>query len=224
MEHESLDTIPELPSLNPGLTLLEADEQTAGALQSLVLDHILLDDTPAFWIDSRGHATTQSLAQLAPSRRVLDRIMVARAFTAFQHYSLVEDLTTDLTPETALLVLPAIDWFYANDDLRRGEGDEMLSHALASLRDLAADHELPILVTQAAPSDIATNISDYADAHLECTMTQFGPRFVGSDFETLIFECSGGVQTTLAFWRRVLQSRHSMTHESHPEVAVHGSH
>jgi len=49
---------------------------------------------PAFWVDANGHATTTTLSQIAPSRRLLDRIHVARGFTAYQHYGAVSDLPT----------------------------------------------------------------------------------------------------------------------------------
>jgi len=56
------------------------------------LDHLLLHDGPAFWVDANGHATTTTLAQIAPSQRLLNRIHVTRGFTAYQHYSAVCDL------------------------------------------------------------------------------------------------------------------------------------
>jgi len=47
---------------------------------------------PPFWVDANGHATTTTLAQIAPSQRLLNRIHVARGFTAYQHYGAVCDL------------------------------------------------------------------------------------------------------------------------------------
>ena len=126
MSLSQTDDVPQLPQLEPGLTLLDGPERATGPLQSLVLDHVLLAEGEARWVDARGHAATTTLARIAPSRRTLDRIQVARAFTAFQHYSLVETLVETVTPETALVVAPAVNWFYATDDLKAGEGAEML--------------------------------------------------------------------------------------------------
>jgi len=79
-----------LPSVEAGVTLLDVDSSRGvPILQSLVLDQLLLDDGPAFWVDANGHATTTTLAQIAPSQRLLDRIHVARGFTAYQHYGAV---------------------------------------------------------------------------------------------------------------------------------------
>jgi len=70
-----------LPSLDDGVTLLDVEGgRGVPILQSLVLDHLLLHDGPTFWIDANGHATTTTLAQIAPSQRLLDRIHVARGF------------------------------------------------------------------------------------------------------------------------------------------------
>ena len=57
-----------LPSLDDDITLLDIDGgRGVPILQSLVLDHLLLHDSPAFWVDANGHATTTTLAQIAPS-------------------------------------------------------------------------------------------------------------------------------------------------------------
>ena len=82
-----------LPSLDTGLTLFEYQGgRSVPILQSLVLDHLLLSDGPAFWVDSHGYATTTSLAQITPSQRLLNRIHVARSFTVYQHFAAVRSL------------------------------------------------------------------------------------------------------------------------------------
>lgn len=231
--------MPKLPELDDGITLLTVDGRSRGALQSLVLDRLLSSEGNALWVDSRHNARTTTLATVAPSRRTLDRIRVARAFTAFQHYSLVEDLEATIDERTSLVVVPAIEWFYANDDLCQGEGATMLDAALGRLDRLATTHEIPVLVSRAARDGVRTtgdgvratggNVGDrvdaYCDARLECVRTPFGPRFTGETFETLVFECEGGVQTTFAFWRRVLERRHAARlSEASREVATVGTH
>lgn len=208
MQSTSTDTMPELPSLDPEVTLLTSDGRATGALQSLVLDHLLLSEGEALWIDAASNAATTSLARLSPSRRILDRIRVARAFTAFQHYSLVDDLEHAVTPDTSLVVAPAVEWFYANDDLTAGEGQEMLDRALELLADLSAAYDVPVLVSRHASGTLGRVVEAYADVELECVITEFGPRFSGAAYETLVFDCDGMIQTTLAFWCRVLEDRH----------------
>ncbi|WP_267643511.1 hypothetical protein [Haloarchaeobius amylolyticus] len=193
---------PELPTLNPGVTLLEADERVTGALQSLVLDHVLLESGTATWLDAHGHATTKPMAQLAPSMRALDRIEVARAFTPWQHQSLLFDTPEFIDDDTTLLVLPAFDAFYGDDDLRRGEGDAMREAGPDIVEALADEHELPILLTRKRVDSFSQPMRDLAGEVLECERTQFGPRFSGGEFETLVYPLENGdVQTTLAFCR-----------------------
>lgn len=215
---------PTLPQLDPGVTLLTAGAGTTSALHSLVLDHVLLSEGQALWVDSHGRAATTSLAKLAPSRRTLDRIHVARAFTAFQHYSIVEDVPAAVTDDTALVVAPEVEYFYANDDLRGGEGKTMLAAALEQLSDLATAADVPVLLSRHAPHGLGEVLTEHCDETLACTRTRFGPRFTGEDFETLVYECAGGTQTTLAFWRRVLQQRHADRLPAPTEVSARGTH
>lgn len=225
MEPTDLAENIEFPSLEPGITLLSMDDRATGALQSLILDHLLLYSGDAYWVDARNNAVTTTLSQVAPSMRVLDRIQVARAFTAFQHHSLVTGLTDAVDTVPSIIVLPDVDWFYTGDDLARGEGQRMLTDVLEMLTGIATDLQLPVAVSRAGAGEAGDQVAAAAETVIECTLTQFGPRFSGSEFETLMFDCGTGVQTTLAFWQRVLHARHpQQISEPGPEVSAIGSH
>lgn len=225
MDPAEIDSEVEFPSLDHGVTLLSADDRATGALQSLVLDHLLLNDGDAYWVDSRNNATTTTLAKIAPSRRILDRIQVARAFTPFQHYSIVADLPGEITDSTSMIVLPAVEWFYSGDELHRGEGAAMLEGVLDTVSTIAAQRGIPVVISRHSTDRSDDIIDDAVDTEIECTFTQFGPRFSGSEFETLLFDCGTGVQTTLAFWQRVLRARQSqLVGDASPEVTPIGSH
>jgi hypothetical protein len=217
----------ELPTLNNGIHLLETDSRTSGALQSLVLDHLLTRGAPreAVWVDSHGNGSTQPLARLAPNRRVLGRIAIARGFTAFQHYSLLKDLAARVTDETALVVLPEFDWFYRHDDLHHGEAERMVSAGVSLVEDLHRRSDVPVLVTQTAEDDLSQPTRTAADEVIQCKQTRQGPRFVGEDFETLVYPGNGYVQTTIAYWNRILSARHPEAGQStvQPEVAAVGA-
>ncbi|MDS0301189.1 hypothetical protein NDI76_20850 [Halogeometricum sp. S1BR25-6] len=200
---------PELPTLEPGVTLLETESRTSGALHSLVLDHVLLESGSALWVDARGNGTTQPIAELAPDMRVLDRIRIARAFTPWQHYSLLEDVPSELTAETTLLVLPDVDAFYRNEDLSPHKAGQMFSEAFQHVVDIAETYELPVLVTRMDDDTFSVPVENASTTILQCEQTTFGPRFSGEEFETLVYPVGDGiVQTTFTFWRRVLASRH----------------
>lgn len=220
--------LPELPDLDAGITLLETDSRSREALHSLVLDHVLCEDNPAYWIDTHGHATTRPLGTLAPNPRVLDRIHVARGFTPFQHYTLVEDFTTHASRiQPGLLVVPALDGQYRGDEVRQTEGREMLLRTLAMLAGVARRRDLPILVTRTGADEFAAPVEAVAAETIRFEQTAMGPRFSAQDFETLVYPAGRGyVQTTLAFWQRVLSARqpiHEVTTSETPGVTASGA-
>ncbi len=221
------------PTLEEGITLLDISESRGvPILQSVVVDHLLLNDGPAFWVDANGYATTTTLARIAPSRRLLNRIHVARGFTAYQHYAAVSDLpaavrqpshtsTGGFTPNTAshsrsqsstpsLIAVPAIDARYRDEDsLDAGDSKTLQARTVAQLSTYASEYEIPILVTRTASDKFTEPITTAADKHIECEQTKMGPRFVGEDFETLVYPVDGGTyyQTTFAYWRQLLAAR-----------------
>ncbi|WP_273837116.1 hypothetical protein [Halococcus sp. PRR34] len=227
MSHRPIQDVPELPSLDAGIHLLDVDDRTAGALQSLVVDHLLTDShgETAVWVDSRGNGSTQPIARLAPGKRVLERIEIARGFTAHQHYSLLESLAEQVGTETALVVLPDLDWFYRSDDLYSSEGERMLAEGIALIEDLCQQREITILLTRTAADGFSQPIRNVAGGVIECELTSQGPRFVGEGFETLVYSGSGFMQTTFAYWNRVLSQRHpeAIAPTSQPEVAAVGA-
>ena len=225
-----------LPSLDDGLTLLDvAGGRGVPLLQSLVLDHLLMHDGPAVWVDANGHATTTTLARIAPSWRLLNQIHVARAFTVFQHYGAVCDLPTavnqsiqastadtgaagrrapgrdeDTSPHTpALIIAPAVDAQYRADDTL-GETHAKTIHArtLARLATYADRYDISVLVTRTERDEFTEPVATVADHRLECRQTRMGPRILGEDFETLVYPVDDGVyQTTFAYWRQLLEAR-----------------
>ena len=225
------------PSLDDGITLLDVDgSRGVPILQSLVLDHLLLHDGPAFWVDANGHATTTTLAQIAPSQRLLDRIHVARGFTAYQHYGAVCDLPTavnqsirkstavtgnggrqsmshneDTSSHTpSLIVVPAVDAQYRNDDsLREPHAATLQTRTLARLATYADSYDVPVIVTRSTVDEFTAPVTTAANHHIECKQTQMGPRFVGDEFETLVYPIDDGAyyQTTFAYWRELLAAR-----------------
>lgn len=226
-----------LPSLNPGITLLDIeDSRGVRLLQSLVLDHLLLNNGPAFWVDANGHATTTTLSQIAPSQRLLNRIHIARGFTAYQHYGAVCDLSTAVnksirtsTADTvaagrqalvrdedtsrhtpSLIIAPAVDSQYrADDTLGETNAKTLQARTLARLSTYAEGYDIPVLVTRNERNEFTEPVATAADHYLKCEQTRMGPRIVGKDFETLVYPVDDGAyyQTTFAYWRQLLAAR-----------------
>jgi hypothetical protein len=202
---------PELPTLDPGVQLLDvqADGRAAATepLAALVVDHLLTAGGRACWVDAGGHARTGPLTRLAPGPRLLDRVRVARGFTAHQHAELVRRLAAQVDEETALLVVPALDARYREDEAANGRA--LLLRSLARLARLAREHAVPVLVTRTAVDEFAAPIDRAAERTIACEPTRFGPRFRAEGFETLVYpQGDGTAQTTLAFWQSVLAARH----------------
>ncbi|WP_224332645.1 hypothetical protein [Haloprofundus halobius] len=141
--------------------------------------------------------------------RVLDRVHIARGFTPWQHYSLLTDLSDEITNDASLVVLPEFDWFYRTDDLRRGEGERMFSEAVSRVAELLDDVEVPILLTLSERDGLIEPLHDAVSETVECELTKYGPRFSGDSFETLVYPLENGmVQTTIAYWNQILAARH----------------
>ena len=199
--------MPELPALSTGFHLLETAGRAVGPLHALVLDHLLLEGGTAVWVDANGHGTSIHLADVAPAARVLDRIRIARGFTAFQHHALVRDAVDELD-DAGLIVVPAVDAHYRADDIRGAEPGTLLLQSLSRLAQYARERELPVLATRTAADAFSAPVERLADGVIAVEQTAFGPRFRGPDFETLVYPERGPtVQTTLAYWAQILEAR-----------------
>ena len=219
------ERIPELPTLEPGLQLLRTDddEPPVRPLQSLVVDTLLLGSSggTAVWIDALDHARTDTLTTLAPSSQILDRIHLARGFTAYQHAAIVERLfealqsptahTSDqqITPdEVSVIVCPAVDALYRADDVGSETARELLYRVLARLQTLARQLEVPVLASQWQRDSLSEPFANAADGTITCRRTDHGLRFETPDTETLVYPLDdGSVQTTLAYWVEILDAR-----------------
>ena len=199
---------PTLPSLDPGVHLIDVDERAVGTIQSLVIDHVLTGaGRTAVWVDSNGLATTSCLTRLAPSMRLLDRIDVARAFTPYQHHSLVSQLPEVVDDTTTLVVAPEFEYHYRSPDMRFSVARDLVEDGVETLTTLARSHEIPILLTRETAAPLSAPLVEAADSILDCELTRFGPRFVGEAFETLVYPVDGGFQTTLSYWAEILSVR-----------------
>jgi hypothetical protein len=151
--------------------------------------------------------------RLAPSRRLLRRVHVARAFTPYQHFELATTLgerVEQFDADPSLVVCPALDALYDTDETSEPVGETVLARAVAGIKRVAHEHDASLLVTHVGDPDVdryADIVSTAVPATLQCEQTRFGPRFVGDEFETLVYPDSMGMQTTLAFWQQVLAHR-----------------
>ena len=206
----------DFPDLTPGITLVDVDDDLGVIpVQALLLDRVLAGDGPAFWVDGANGANTTRLPALAPADRVLNRIEVARGFTAHQHTSLLDRLAgrLDAQESPSVVVATGLDRMYRTADIGSELAAQMFIRAIASVARIARVHDVPVIVTRRREDDFSRPLRRAATTHLQCRATRFGPRFedAGGDVETLVYHTADGwMQTTLAYWREVLEHRARM--------------
>ena len=217
--HTSRRPTADLPALESGVTLVDVDDDLGVTpVQALLLDHVLGGDGGAYWVDGANRANTTRLRELAPVDRVLDRIDVARGFTAHQHTSLLDRLAgrLDARGPPSLVVATGLDGIYRGADVEIELATQMFIRAIASIARIARVHNVPVVVTRCREDNFSRPLRRAAGTHLQCRASPFGPRFedAGGDMATLVYHTDDGwMQTTLAYWQEVLEHRARM-HEA----------
>ncbi|WP_248518163.1 hypothetical protein [Salinarchaeum laminariae] len=191
----------QLPTLDPGVTLLETDDAPT-ALYRLVGRH-LADattdtDGPAYWLDARNTASPATIREHAPGSATRS-IRVARAFTGYQHYEFVRALPGRVAPGASLIVVPNVGALYAEDDVPESEADAMVDVTCSLLAAVANGFDVPVLITAPAPT-YREQIRAVADHTLTAERTRAGLRVEGADFQTDLYLDDWGYQTTIPYW------------------------
>lgn len=161
----------DLPELTPGGTLIDVDDDLGVTpVQALLLDHVLGGDGPAYWVDGANRVNTTRLRELPPADRVLDRIEVARGFTAHQHTSLLDRLAErlDAHEPPSLVVATGLDGMYRDADIEGELATQMFLRAIAAIARIARVHNVPVVVTRCREDDFSRPLRRAAAAHLQC--------------------------------------------------------
>ena len=204
----------ELPELDEGLTVVDVDvDLGVTPIQSLLLDSVFAGNGDAYWVDAVGTAQTTRLRELVPHQRYLERIHVARGFTAYQQTSLLDRLAGEHITNPSVVVATGIDRLYRDSDVPEKHAKELLVRSIAALARVGRVHGIPIIVTRSRDDNFTQPVVNAAKTHLQCRNTQFGPRFTDAagDIDALVYHIGNGwVQTTLAYWQEVLAHRAQM--------------
>ncbi|WP_254522446.1 hypothetical protein [Natrinema caseinilyticum] len=202
--------------LEPGVTLLNVPSPRSGIVRRLVCDRLAdCDGGAAYWIDARNAASTHALYDCASSPRVLEGLRVARAFTAYQHHSLVRAVARRAGPTTSVLVAPNVASLYRDDDLAAWERADLLSASLEILSELGRILDCPVVLSSAdggarAGSDrddaASGALADAADTTIDCTRTREGLRLEAAGDDAASTGPTAGYwhgtvwQTTIPYW------------------------
>lgn len=190
------------PALPPGVTWMIDDSNRSTAPHHLVLAQLDAGRGQVLWIDSRDVASTYALYAMAPTSDTLTSIQIARAWTAYQHYTLVRQLVKRATHRTRLIVLPHVCSLYRDDDLAEKEADQLLRATLRIISALSDTLDVAILVT--APQTEHDAIDPCADHELQCEATEYGYTFTGDVFQTTVYHGTDWWQTTIPYWVELL--------------------
>ncbi|WP_265110197.1 hypothetical protein [Halosolutus halophilus] len=187
--------------LDPGLTLLRTESPRSTIVHRLACGRLANADGPAYWIDARNTAATHALYDCVSRPRVLDDLKIARAFTAYQHHSLVRTVTRRASPDTDLLVAPNVAALYRDDDVAEWEREDLLAASLETLSELGRVLDCPVLVTSATDAD-GNRIAEVAETTIECVRTREGVRLESADGDRVTEGYWHGDywQTTIPYW------------------------
>ena len=187
----------DVPGLEPGVTLLSGGPD---ALHRLVAAELARGRTEALWVDPGMAVSTYALYDLVPSERALAGLQVARAFTAYQHHSLVRELPRRASARTELVVVPGVADLYRDEDVPDYEREELFEAALAVCAGLADSLSVPVLLSDAGEDDLSALAAEHADVEVDAERTDQGLALRGGGFETLGYWGRDYWQTTIPYW------------------------
>ncbi len=201
MHPGSTDTDRILPSLTDGVTRLHRPSMRSTALHKLVVNYLTTTSGNVLWIDARNNASTYALHELATSHRALAGIRIARAFTAYQHHSLVRRLLEHANERTRLIVAPCLTSLYADDDVPTQEATDLCAASLTILSALAESYDIPVVITAADHTPaLADRVAAAVDHEITCEETPLGLKYATEEFETELYWDEGYWQTTIPYW------------------------
>jgi len=163
MNARTADGAVELPRLDSGVTAVRPPAKRQGAVHQLALSERVRRDGSAYWVDAGNAASSYTLYDIASAPRHVDTMQVARAFTAYQHYSLVRSLPEVTALNTELVVAPNVDLLYDGCDLPLEERAEMLKSAMTILDGVAKSADAAVICSTRVNGRVGDIVCDAAD-------------------------------------------------------------
>jgi hypothetical protein len=192
-----------VPKPEEGVNRVEIEEDIP-VFQLILGQHLSNTGEKAIWIDSGNQASTYALSS-AGSPELLHRVQIGRAFTAFQHFHIVNRIEEFLEPETRYVVMPNIDQQYRTGNVSEKEMKDLFSDLIAKIKSLRDERpEIRILYSlfDNRPHGIKTELLEITDNCIEIEKTGHGLRSRSETDEKLFYREKGCIQTTIPFWKR----------------------
>ena len=141
-----------LAPLEPGMvTYMESTTSFVfDVIQRLIIGAISEAGATVVFVDGCNRMDPYGLVRLCKRfgidpREALSRIVVARAFTAYQMSSIIEEKLAEKVPGSRLLIVSGIQYLYQDMDVGDKEARVLLARANRLINDLARDH-FPVTV------------------------------------------------------------------------------
>ncbi len=132
--------------LENGVNLIVHKGENDSVLHQITAQKTSKHGYKALWIDTENHGSSYQLAA-AGNTDILEKVEIARAFTTYQHYTLVQRIEDYIENDTELVLLPSIDGLYETGQLSEEESRELLKQSLNHLNKLGKNKDLEIAVT-----------------------------------------------------------------------------
>jgi len=153
-------------------------------------------------VDLGRAASTYVLYELSPRGRGFEHLQIARAFTAYQHHTLVKQLVHYLEENPGLIIATEVSYLYLDDEVPDYVGERLFASTLAILSEIGRTLDIPVLVTSARTrtDPFQEDLEAAADSELWCEQTPEGFSYTSEDFQTDIYVKRGYWQTTIPYW------------------------
>lgn len=188
---------------SPGINRVEISEDIP-IFQLILGQHLTNTTEKAIWIDSGNEASTYALSS-AGSPELLERVQIGRAFTAFQHYHIVNRIEEFLEPETGYIILPNIDQQYKTGNISENEMKDLFLDLLYKIESIKSERpEIKILYSlfDESPHEINSELRQVTDNSIEIKKNSQGLKSNSKGKDRLYYKKQGCIQTTISFWKR----------------------
>ncbi len=154
------DTAEPLPVLLPReIYVLEGDRESASPVMHAFCAEYITTQGRVVWVDGGNVLDPLRLSRMMRSRRCstrysLDQVTIARAFTAYQMSSIIEDRLPEKVREESpsLVMVTALSALFADPDVDGRESRELIRRSMDALGTLAAEGSTVLISGYDGPS------------------------------------------------------------------------
>jgi hypothetical protein len=133
----------------------------------------------------------------------MEKVLIGRAFTPFQHHNLIQQLEDFIEENTELLVLPNIDHFYLHGQIKEWEAEQLFKETWQKIIEIKEKHGFKVLTSlHQSDSSIGRKVLEDSDHRIKVENTQQGLKYESNDFKQYSYSDGGQVQTTVPYWYR----------------------